>query len=269
MLAQLAGICLALCAAAEPIAEARINLPRPGEREFVRDNAGLLTPQDKTEIVQLCDRLLTDKATPVIVLTINNMREHGGDGMRIETFARLLFDQWEIGHAELNGQTWNTGILLLISKGDRKARIELGAGWHREKDQLCKEIMDQQIIPRFKQQDFSGGIKAGVIALNAMARELKMPAASTSGGPSLADTPPWVAIAWLVFLALGVFTVVSLFRSGASGWAWLFWGVVFSVVGTLLYALAHSSSHSSSGGGFSGGSFGGGFSGGGGASGDW
>lgn len=270
MIAQLAGICLALFAAAEPTAEARISLPRPGEREFVRDHAGLLSAQDKTEIVELCDRLLTDKATPIIVLTINSMGEHGGDGMRIETFARLLFDQWEIGHAELNAQTWNTGILLLISKGDRKARIELGAGWHREKDQLCKEIMDQQIIPRFKQQDFSGGMKAGVVALNAMARELKLPAAAPSGSQSLADTPPWVPIAWLVFLALAVFTVVSLFRSGSSGWAWVFWGLAFSMVGMLLYSLANSSNHRSSGGGsFGGGSFGGGFSGGGGASGDW
>ncbi len=34
-------------------------------------------------------------------VTINSMADHNGEGMRIETFARLLFDQWEIGHAEL------------------------------------------------------------------------------------------------------------------------------------------------------------------------
>jgi uncharacterized protein len=71
-----------------------------------------------------------------------------------------------------------------------------------------------------------------------------------------------------VFFGLLIFTVVSLIRRGSSGWAWVFWAVVFGVVGTILYHMATSRS-SGGGGGFSGGSFGGGFSGGGGASGSW
>ena len=70
---------------------------------------------------------MTDKAIPIIIVTIESMAKHGGAGMRIETFATLLFNQWQIGHAKLGDQDWNTGILLLVSKGDRKARIELGA----------------------------------------------------------------------------------------------------------------------------------------------
>jgi uncharacterized protein len=275
MICRLAGLCLVLLAVAPQALAAEITLERPGEREFVRDNAGMIREQDRDEIRALCDKLLTDKATPIIVITIDRMRDHGGQGMRIETFARLLFDQWEIGHAELNGQVWNTGILLLVSKGDRKARIELGAGWRRDKDQVCKDIMDQQIIPRFKQQDFSGGIKAGVVALDAMARELQMPIAQPAGGGSLGSAPrppaPWWA-PWfgLALIGLAVFTVVSLIRNGSGGWAWLFWGALFAGIGYLLYQMATSRNHGgSSGGGFSGGSFGGGFSGGGGASGSW
>jgi uncharacterized protein len=283
---------------------AEITLDRPGDREFVRDNASLLTEPDKAEIVALCDKLLTDKATPIIVITIDRMSNHGGNGMRIETFARLLFDQWEIGQAELNGQLWNTGILVLVSKGDRKARIELGAGWHRDKDQLCKSIMDDQIIPHFKRQDFSGGIKAGVAALNAMAREMPMPGVaptavandpdpgSNSGYPGnyfqgqsqqRPQTPAWFPFAVVMVIGIAIFTGVSLYRSGASGLAWAMWAGIFAILGAILYAMAQSNRNSggryygggggfgggSSGGGFSGGSFGGGFSGGGGASGSW
>lgn len=261
---RLSAICLVLTVAAAPSSAAEISLERPGEREFVRDNANLLNGTDKTEIVAVCDKLLTDKATPIIVITIESMRDHGGNGMRIETFARLLFDQWEIGHADLNGQVWNTGILLLVSKGDRKARIELGAGWKRDKDQVCKDIMDQQIIPRFRLGDFSGGIKAGVIALDAMARELQMPTSQSIQPP----TPKWVPWATAILVGLAIFTVVSLIRNGSGGWAWLFWGATFSLIGYILYQMATSRGRSS-GGGFSGGSFGGGFSGGGGASGSW
>lgn len=244
-----------------------ISLKPPGDREFVRDQAHLLTDADVAKIKQIADKLLTEKATPIIVVTIDSMAEHGGAGMRIETFARLLFDQWKIGVAKLNGQDWNTGILLLVSKGDRKARIELGGYWRREQDQQCQQIMEQIIVPRFKQGDFSGGILAGVEALDKMAHGLPLPK-----GSERASQPPstmaYVLIA--VAVGLGIFTLVSMIRKGSSGWAWLLWAAVFGLVGFLLYQfLTSSSSNGGSGGGYSGGSFDGGFSGGGGTTGSW
>jgi uncharacterized protein len=243
-----------------PASAQRINLERPGDREFVRDQAEMIESADEAGIREICDKLLTEKATPIIVVTIESMAAHGGPDMRIETFATLLFNQWQIGIEKLGGQDWNTGILLLVSKGDRKARIELGAGWGREQDALCRRIMDEQIIPRFKQGQFSTGIVAGVQALDKMARGLELPK----------RVRPWWHYALVVgAIALAIFTFVSLVRRGASGWAWVFWGAVFALVGVLLYSLLQSSGSSGGGGGFSGGSFGGGFSGGGGATGSW
>jgi uncharacterized protein len=260
------GACLlvvlatAFACARASAADLRINLDPPGPREFILDKAGILDAATKDSLRKTCDKLLTDKATPIVVVTIKSMAEHGGAGLRIETFARLLFDQWQVGVAKLGDHNWNTGILLLVSVGDRKARIELGAGWGREKDQVCQQIMDQRIIPQFKQGDFPGGIVAGVEALEAMARDKQLPTIPR----------PWWHYAMVVgFIGLAIFTVVSMIRRGSSGWAWLFWGALFAGVGYLLYTFLTSSSSSGSGGGFSGGSFGGGFSGGGGASGSW
>jgi len=236
----------------------QIALERPGDREFVLDKANMISDADEQRIKQLADRLLTDKAAPIIVVTIESMSQHGGAGLRIETFARLLFDQWGIGPEKLGDTQWNYGILLLVSKQDRKARIELGAGWKREKDAVAQKIMDDMIIPRFKSGDFSGGIVAGVEGLDKMARDLELPRR---------PRPTSHYLVGAVFLGLMVFTVVSLIRRGASGWAWLMWAAVFGAVGMLLYHLA--TSRSSGGGGFSGGSFGGGSSGGGGATGSW
>ncbi|WP_158262450.1 MULTISPECIES: TPM domain-containing protein [Pirellulaceae] len=236
-----------------------IDLEPPGPREFIRDQANLISPEDKEKIREICDKLLTDTATPIIVITIESMSKYGGEGMRIETFATLLFDQWGIGQATLNNQEWNTGILLLVSRDDHKARIELGGGWGRREDALCRQIMDEQIIPRFKQGEFSTGILAGVESLDKMARKLELPAA---------PVPWWQYAIWIGFFGLAIFTAVSLYRRGSSGWAWLFWGVVFTVIGAILYQMA-TSRGSGGGGGFSGGSFGGGSSGGGGATGSW
>jgi uncharacterized protein len=237
----------------------QIDLAPPGPREFILDKANKLDATTKEKLRAACDKLLTDKATPIIVVTINSMAECGGGSLRIETFARLLFDQWQVGIAKLGGQNWNTGILLLVSVNDRKARIELGGGWGHEQDQLCQQIMDERMVPCFRTGDYSGGISAGVEALEAMAR-----------GKPLPTVPrPWWHFALIIgAIGLAIFTAVSMIRRGASGWAWLFWGVVFSVVGYLLYTILTSSSRSGSGG-FGGGSFGGGSSGGGGASGSW
>lgn len=237
----------------------QIPLERPGDREFILDKANLITAADQQKIRQLADKLLTDKAAPLIVVTIESMADYGGAELRIETFARLLFDQWQIGPAKLGENPWNYGMLLLVSQGDRKARIELGAGWRHDKDVQSQQIMDDLIIPKFKQGDYSGGIVAGAEGLDKLARDLQLPKK-----PVPASTY-WIGAA---LLGLGIFTVVSLIRRGSSGWAWLFWGVVFAVIGAILYQMATSRSRSSSGG-YSGGSFGGGFSGGGGATGSW
>jgi uncharacterized protein len=273
------AVTVALCSAAAGAEGFRLNLERPGEREFVRDLAALITEPDQQKIRGIADKLLRDKATPIIVVTIKSMTEHGGEGLRIETFARLLFDQWGIGHAQVNGRNWNTGILLLVSRNDRKARIELGAGWGLGKDAQCQRIMNDQIIYHFKRNEFSRGILAGVEALDCMARELQLPSrpqpspapASQSGGwlPSgcLCSFLPCIAIMLpIIFIA----KLASFMLRGWTGWglrASRGWGrrrsSWWSGFG------ASSSSWSSGSSSFSGGSFGGGFSGGGGASGSW
>ncbi|MHC5056240.1 MAG: TPM domain-containing protein [Planctomycetota bacterium] len=245
-------------ALARPACGRIVSIERPGDREFIADLAGVIDPADEEKILGICDKLLTETMAPIIVVTIDSMAEHGGRGLRIETFAMLLFNHWGIGHVSAGKTELNHGILLLVSTGDRKARIELGAGWGRGNDHLAKRIMDEQIVPSFKRGDFSGGIVAGVGALDKMARGFNIP------GPSR----PWWHYALVVgAVVLGIWSFVSLLRSGASGWAWVLWAVVFSIIGYLLYQMLTSSRRG--GGGFSGGSFGGGFSGGGGATGSW
>ena len=240
----------------------RLSLEPPGQREFIRDLAGMVPAQEAALIRQVCDQLLTQKATPVIVVTIESMAKYGGGDMSIESFAMLLFNQWGIGHEKRDGNAWNRGILLLVSRDDRKARIELGAEWGHGKDGLCRKIMDEQIIPRFKRGDYSSGILAGVSALDKMVRGQELP---------VVRRPNWQYVFGAGAIALLFFTVVSVARRGTGGMAWLFWAAVFGLIGSILYSMLTNAGRggSSGGGGFSGGSFGGGFSGGGGASGSW
>ena len=162
---------LLIAALASPALAVRLDLDPPAEGEFVRDLGEMITPGGEQRIKDVASRLLDDTSTPIIVITIESMARHGGRDLRIETFATLLFDQWGIGEPTRDGKPWDTGVLLLVSKNDRKARIELGRGWRRAYDGRATDIMDRTIIPRFKRGDFNGGIVAGTEALDRLARE--------------------------------------------------------------------------------------------------
>ncbi|MFN9049475.1 MAG: TPM domain-containing protein, partial [Planctomyces sp.] len=67
-----------------------------------------------------------------------------------------------------------------VSKEDRAARIQPGAGWGTADNLRFQQIMDEHMVPQFKQGQFAQGIVGGVIALDKMARGLKVPARTRS-----------------------------------------------------------------------------------------
>lgn len=219
---------------------------KPAREHYYVDGGNLLQPADAQAIDQVAGKLLSEQQIPILVVTIPSLITYRAADMTVEQYAAALFNHWGIG-----SQDRNYGILLLVSVADRKARIELGAGWGRDHDSDAQYIMNLIIIPSFKTGDFSGGIRAGVEALDKMARGLGLP---------LPRVPIWFWAALIGGAILLVTMVVSLFRSGRQGWAWALLAVVFG----LLFVILRSASKGGSGRSFRGGS-----SGGGGASGSW
>jgi uncharacterized protein len=251
LLVVLVGMLAPSSALARPLV-----IERPGQREFVADYANLLGDEDEQAIRRIATELLDEHATPIVVVTIESMAAHGGLGMSIESFAQTLFDQWGVGHPVVNDQHWDTGILFVISKGDRKARIELGSGWAHEKDAEAQLIMENRIIPAFRAGDYPRGTLAGVDALSAMARSKSLPEEPR-------PMSHYLIVAVAILLLLGV--IVSLIKNGRLGWGWKLILLVFGILGAFWWVLGRSNSSSNG----SWGSFGGGRSGGGGATGSW
>lgn len=175
--------------AVAPAAGADVSYPpRPTPHEHVYDGANLIGAPDKQAINAVAEKLLKDEDVPIIVATIDSLAQYGASGWPIERYAMNLFDEWGIGR-----ETRNYGVLLLVSKGDRKARIELGRGYSHERDEQAAQIMSQTIVPRFKAGDFSGGIVAGVKALDSMSRQQNIPLpgrAASGGAPAAAPGRP-------------------------------------------------------------------------------
>ena len=220
---------------------------KPDSKDFFVDKAGLLNQKDAETINQIALDLLLKDQVPIFVVTINSLSEYEAAGYSIESYAADLFDHWGIGSEETN-----YGMLLLVSSRDRKARIELGAGYARVYDREAKVVMDTLIVPNFKRGMFSEGIVEGVRGMEAIAKGLALPK----------PKQPWWILPLMVLGAAGlVYLIYNLFKTGRSGWAW----ALIAFLGIALFFIMRAAAQS---GGSSGG-FGGGFSGGGGATGSW
>ncbi len=222
---------------------------RPTDTDFFVDKAGIINAEAAEKINSLSSKLLKEEQIALFVVTIPSLSDYDAAGYSIEGYAADLFDEWGIGL-----KNRNYGMLLLVSKGDRKARIELGAAWERSHDRTAKEIMDNLIIPLFKKNDYSKGIVSGVEGLDAMARGLDLPSP---------EVPWWFMPVAILSIILIVSLIINLFKTGRKGWAWMLIALIATILFFILSALASSSDSGSSGG------FGGGFSGGGGATGSW
>ena len=269
---------------------AGIKIPAPPAEDYpTADYAELLDEAQEKKLHQVQLASYHDQNTPIVVVTINSMREYGPRDWSIERFGYTWFNKWQIGKRGAEGELINRGILLLVSVGDRKARIELGADWGRDWDKHCSVIMNTRIVPRFKKGDFAGGIESGVQALAEMAGTPPGQAAprsssgrsyrsSRSSGQGLPTLPTGLII---VCVIVGIALIGLSFKYPKNQKGLLIAGVVLIAAGLLTYIvvlalflfMGMKGGRGGGGGGWSGGGGGGfssgGFSGGGGASGSW
>jgi uncharacterized protein len=212
----------------------------------------------------------------VVVATVKSL-----NGGTIEDYANRLFRRWQLGQ---RGK--NNGVLLLHAPNERKIRIEVGYGLEGTlTDAIASYIIRNGIAPRFKANDFSGGMTRGVddiikvLSGDAEIRERAVPRATswfTNINPEILFVVIPIALFLIINSVIGVMQALHAFlisigvarKKPRTG----FWHSVdnwtFSTSGGSSSSSSSwgSSSSSSSSDSFSGG---GGDSGGGGSSGDY
>lgn len=223
----------------------RESLSRQGA---VTDEAGVFTPEQKTVLEERLVAFQKEKGSALVVVALKSLR--GGE---VDDFANKLFQQWGIGE---KGK--DNGVLLLAAIEDRKVRIEPGYGFEGAlPDAKCGRILDEHVIPRFKEGNYAQGLIAGAdVLLKVMGGE-DLPAAT---GP---EGNPWVGLAVLLIFGIVFILMVRAAIRGGKG------GGRHGGSRRGSWSSGGSSGGWSSGSGSSFGGFGGGSSGGGGASRGW
>jgi len=241
----------------------------------VVDQAGLLTPAQVVDISSKSEALEAASGRQFVVATVNSL-----EGRTIEDYGYRLGRAWGIGQEQKDD-----GVILLVAPNERKVRIETGYGARVFlTDAVSSVIIREAIIPRFKADDYGGGIVAGSDQIISM---MQLPAAEAAKraqeiGASEAkrETRSGAGFIPVIFIVVIFFVIIGSIasrvggkryrrrRGGIDPWI-ILWG---------LSELSRSSGRGGGGfggfgggggGGFGGFSGGGGSFGGGGASGGW
>jgi uncharacterized protein len=173
------------------------------------------------------------------------------EGYDVRDYGNRLFRAWALGDAKRND-----GVLLLVAPNEHQVSIEVGYGLEGDlTDAISRIIIENAIVPRFKADDYPGGVSAG---LDDIEKVIKGEGAAVvqrvqnQSAPTLADLLP--------FIILFIIIVFMLSRASRGR------RVIFIPGG---FGGGYGGGGGWSGGGGGGWSGGGGSSGGGGASGSW
>lgn len=242
---------------------------RPDPPKLVNDFAGILSESERNQLEQQLVAYNDSTSTQITIVTMNDLQ-----GYEIKDMAQRIGQSWGVGQ-----KGTDNGLIVLIKPktANEKGDVAIQTGYGLEDvitDAASRRIIEKEMIPRFRQEDYAGGITAGVKVISDLLMG-KYKAAAYTNQPQKKGGGFIFIIIFLIFIAIALFgkNKGNNHTIGRRDGGLPFW--------LLLSMLGSSGGRSSGGwGGFSGGSggfggggsfggFGGGSFGGGGASGSW
>ncbi len=192
-LKRLTGRCL-IAALALWASLVSAQVPVPALTGHVIDQTHTLSDADKSALEHQLSTLEASRGNQVAVLVVPTTRPE-----TIEQFALRVAEQWKLGR-----QNIDDGVLLVVATEDRTLRIEVGYGLEGVlSDAISRRIISQVILPRFRENDLSGGVRAGVDALVSTVRGEALPLPRTA--PATDSVESWQGLLLLVAVpALGL-----------------------------------------------------------------
>jgi uncharacterized protein len=247
----------------------------PKLRARITDLAGVLTLDQAASMEERLRQFEASDSTQIAVLIIPSL-----EGEVLEDFSERVATAWRLGQ---KGR--DNGALLLVALKERRVRIEAGYGLEPTlTDARSRRIIQNEILPAFRQQQYYEGIDAGVTAIMQTVRGVYEGSPQTRNPQRHIVSGNWVNLLvfllapmlWLLsstgkwgggILGGGAGTYLIYALLGPSLVSMLIGGLIGSVLGVIVGALVQAGSRSSPGGrwgGFGGPFFPGGFGGGGG-----
>ena len=191
----------------------------------VTDNAQILSLETRQLLTEILKEHEDRTTNQIAVLTTPTL-----DGENIEEYAAEVFEAWGLGQ---KGK--DNGILIVVAPNERRMRIEVGYGLEPTlTDGTAGQIIRTIITPRFKNEDYDGGITEGVKVVMAVCEGAELPDITDETGKSdetLFEGPDLgirerILIGAFIFGIIGLFTVIGVLTPGV-GWFLYFFLIPF------------------------------------------
>jgi uncharacterized protein len=182
-------------------AQGSLQLPAPQGR--VNDFANLLDEATEARLDQLLRQVEDQTTAEIAVATVPTLQ-----GLSVEDYAERLFRTWGIGQEKVDN-----GVLVLVAPTEREMRIEVGYGLEGVlPDGLAGEIVRTVFLPRFREDDYPGGITAGVERVAEIVRRnhVLTPEERQAMDDAASERPPM----WLMVPFFGIFIGFGAFMAG-------------------------------------------------------
>ena len=240
---------------------------RPNPPRLVNDLAGVLSDQEVSTLENKLVAFNDSTGTQIVVVTVNDL----GDYDKAE-FTYTLGQKWGVGQKD-----FNNGVVIMVKpfggQGQRHAFIATGYGLEGViPDAIAKRIVENEMIPYFRENRFYEGINAAINVIMGLASQ-EFTAQAYVNKKRVKQGIPAIAVVIIVIVFIVLMSVAKK-RHITLGYKPNIW--------TLLWLMSQANrSHSGYFGNFSGGrgsfgggsggfgGFGGGGFGGGGAGGSW
>lgn len=116
----------------------------------------MLSGGTSQKLTQLLQQLHQSGGAQIQVVTVPDL-----GGISVEEASIKITDQWKLGSAKADN-----GVLILLSKAERKVRIEVGQGLEGDlPDVIASRIIREVMIPRFQSGSIDRGVIEGVLAV--------------------------------------------------------------------------------------------------------
>ena len=124
---------------------------------IINDYGKIFTEKQRAELSKVLYDYDIETTRQIVVVTIDSIKPY----QNIQKYATDLGNNWGVGTAEKNN-----GLTIVVCNPCRQIGIATGTGTEMIlTDEICKNVIDQTIIPEFKNGNFYDGIKNGVVEL--------------------------------------------------------------------------------------------------------
>ncbi len=134
------------------------DVPVPPLSGRVIDQTGTLTPAQAQALSAKLEAIETQRGAQVVVLIVPTTQPED-----IASFGQRVADTWKVGRRDVGD-----GVVIVVAKNDRRINIEVAKALEGAiPDVIAGRIINEQIKPAFRADDYAGGLNAAVDKLGA------------------------------------------------------------------------------------------------------